>query len=142
VFVNIDVKDDLPDAAVATLRVVRDRRAEDRVGLGSFHVGVAAALRAAGWSGQLALVPREVAAVRLLPVFVARRLVGGTAAQIPTHRGRFRLDAPWFVARCHALGLRVDYWTIDDPAEARALVAAGADGIVTNDPAAIAAALR
>lgn len=141
-FLNVDVKDDDPVAALATLEVVRRAGAAERVGLGSFHGGVVRALRRAGWTGQLALAPAEVAAVRLLPSFVTRPWVArGSAAQIPTHRGPFRLDHPAFVARCHSLGLRVDYWTIDDPAEAVALVQAGADGIVTNDPAKIRAAL-
>jgi glycerophosphoryl diester phosphodiesterase len=141
-FVNIDIKDDLEQAALATLAIVRRARAEDRVGLGSFHPRVGRTLRKAGWTGQLALSPQEVAAVRLLPRPAARPLVHGNAAQIPTHRAGFRLDRPRFVRRCHRLGLRVDYWTIDDPAEALALVRLGADGIVTNDPAAIRSALR
>jgi glycerophosphoryl diester phosphodiesterase len=122
--------------------VVRRQRAEARVGLGSFHTRVARELRRVGWAGQLALAPPEVAALRLLPTFVARPWVQGDAAQIPTHQGRIRLDGPRFVARLHAIGVRVDYWTIDDPAEAVALVKAGADGIVTNDPAAVGAAVR
>jgi glycerophosphoryl diester phosphodiesterase len=42
------------------------------------------------------------------------------------------------VARCHRIGLRLDFWTINDPAEARRLLALGADGIMTDDPRAIA----
>jgi len=45
------------------------------------------------------------------------------------------------VDKCHALGLVVDYWTIDDPLEARRLVALGADGIMTNDPRRVAPGL-
>jgi glycerophosphoryl diester phosphodiesterase len=36
------------------------------------------------------------------------------------------------------MGIRVDFWTINDPAEARRLLELGADGIMTDDPAAIA----
>ncbi|MBX2800640.1 MAG: hypothetical protein KTR31_23370 [Myxococcales bacterium] len=140
-FVNVDVKDGDPDAALATLQVLRRQERTGAVGLGSFHHAAVRALRRGGWSGQLALSPREVALTRFLPVPASRALVRGSAAQIPTHEGRIRLDAAWFVSRMHRLGLRVDYWTIDDPAEAVRLVQRGADGIVTNDPAAIAAAL-
>lgn len=142
VFVNVDLKDDLPEAAERAVAAVRAADASDRVGLGSFHARVARAARQAGWRGQLALTIPEVAAARLLPGFLARHLVRGDAVQIPVEWKGVRLDRPSFVARCHALGLRVDYWTIDDPAQAVRLVQAGADGIVTNDPAAIAAALR
>ncbi|MEQ1507106.1 MAG: glycerophosphodiester phosphodiesterase family protein [Myxococcota bacterium] len=139
-FLNIDVKDADPAAAEAVVAAVRRAGAADRVGLGSFHRLTARAIRRAGWTGQLALTPREVAAVRLAGP-AARWWVDGTAAQIPVAGGGFRLDGERFVARCHALGLRVDYWTIDDPDTALALVARGADGLVTNDPARIRAAL-
>ena len=43
-----------------------------------------------------------------------------------------------FVMKCHALGLADDYWTIDDPRAAEELLELGADGIMTDDPAAIA----
>jgi len=36
--------------------------------------------------------------------------------------------------RCHALGLPVLVWTIDDPAWLPRLEAMGADGVITNDP--------
>lgn len=140
-FVNVDLKDDAEEAAIRTLEVLRRAGRTEQIGLGSFHRRVARALRRAGFGGQLALAPEEVAAVRLLPLPLAARVVAGTAAQIPARWGGVRLDAPAFVARCHQLGLRVDYWTIDDPAQAAALVAAGADGIVTNDPAAVRAAI-
>ncbi|MEZ4240190.1 MAG: glycerophosphodiester phosphodiesterase family protein [Myxococcota bacterium] len=142
VFVNVDLKDDDPEAAVRTLAVLARAGHAERIGLGSFHRRVVGELRRRGYHGQLALAPHEVAAARLLPAPLAARVVRGNAAQIPVSGGRIRLDAPGFIARCHRLGLRVDYWTIDDPAQARALVAAGADGIVTNDPAAVRAALE
>ena len=43
--------------------------------------------------------------------------------------------ATTFIAKCHSLGLRVDFWVIDDRDEAERLLALGADGIMTNDPA-------
>lgn len=41
-----------------------------------------------------------------------------------------------------ALGLRVDYCTINDPARARELAALGADGIMTDNPGLIAPAVK
>jgi glycerophosphoryl diester phosphodiesterase len=41
------------------------------------------------------------------------------------------------IAMAHARGLRVWSWTVDDPARARELVAAGVDGLITNRPAEI-----
>ena len=66
----------------------------------------------------------------------------GSAAQVPVKQGPLRFDRAAFVAKCHSLGLRVDYWVVDDPAEAARLLELGADGIMTNDPAAIAPLFR
>ena len=45
------------------------------------------------------------------------------------------------VHRAHDRGLRVFTWTLDDPAVARKFAAWGVDGIITNEPAEILAAL-
>lgn len=46
------------------------------------------------------------------------------------------------VAAAHRVGLAVYAWTVDDPAEAVRLVTLGVDAIITNEPAAVLAALR
>jgi glycerophosphoryl diester phosphodiesterase len=73
-----------------------------------------------------------------MPALLWRQLpFTGTAAQVPVSQGAIRFDRTAFIAKCHSLGLRVDFWTVDDPAEAQRLLALGADGIMTNDPAAM-----
>lgn len=47
---------------------------------------------------------------------------------------RFPIDAA-FTAEVRGAGLKLYAWTVDDPARARSLVAAGVDGITTNRPA-------
>jgi glycerophosphoryl diester phosphodiesterase len=46
--------------------------------------------------------------------------------------------APWvderFVGRCHAVGLQVFPWTVNDPEHLRALIALGVSGIITDEP--------
>lgn len=38
------------------------------------------------------------------------------------------------IERCHALGVPVIAWTVDDPTRLRRLAALGVDGVVSNDP--------
>ena len=39
-----------------------------------------------------------------------------------------------YVARCHAAGLMVNVWTVDNPERMKEMLAAGADGIITDCP--------
>ena len=42
---------------------------------------------------------------------------------------------------CHTRGLRVNTWTVDEPAEMRRLIALGVDGIITDRPDLLAGVL-
>jgi glycerophosphoryl diester phosphodiesterase len=100
------------------------------------------AVRRRGYGGETALAQTEVAALLALPRRAIRALpFVGTAAQVPLKAGPIRFDRVGFIDRCHDLGLRVDFWTVDDPAEARRLIALGADGVMTDDPARMVAGL-
>ena len=81
----------------------------------------------------------EVATLLATPAPVFRLLPStGTSVQVPVRVGPIDLGRPSFIDKCHGLGLRVDYWTINDPAEATRLLECGADGIMTDDPRRIA----
>ncbi|HWQ52432.1 MAG TPA: glycerophosphodiester phosphodiesterase family protein [Bryobacteraceae bacterium] len=54
----------------------------------------------------------------------------------------FRLITPEKVKEAHAAGIQVIPWTIDNPADWDRVLAAGVDGIISNDPAAAIAHLR
>ena len=139
---SIDLKPDDPGAVPALLEVVAGHGAEDRVTLASFSTRVVRRIRSLGYRGRTTLSRSEVAVLRFLPSFLARHYVRGDAAHIPiTHRG-IRLDGRRFVARCRALGLRIEYWVVDDPEEARRLLDLGATGIMSDDPARIAPVFR
>jgi glycerophosphoryl diester phosphodiesterase len=45
------------------------------------------------------------------------------------------------VERCHALGMPVIAWTVDDPARVEKVVAMGVDAVVSNDPRIVVATL-
>lgn len=133
---NVDLKGER--AVPLMLDLIRRRRAEDRVTLASFQLGTLVAIRRRGFGGETALSQGEVAALLGLPAVLWRQLpLTGTAAQVPMSAGQIRFDRTTFIAKCHSLGLRVDFWTIDDRAQAARLLAIGADGIITNDPGAL-----
>jgi glycerophosphoryl diester phosphodiesterase len=135
--INVDIKSDAR-APKLMVDVVRARQAENRVTIASFKYDQIAGVRRLGYGGETALAQTEVATLFALPAVLWKQLpFTGTAAQIPTHAGPLRFDRTPFIAKCHLLGLRVDFWTIDDREEAARLLALGADGIMTNDPAAI-----
>ncbi len=141
---NVDLKPRRPRMVEAVLKLLRDRGAEERVTLASFHSEPLAELRARGYRGELALSAREVLTLAAMPAWLpgAHLAVRGHAVQIPPRRRLPNLASPRFIARCHALALRVDYWVIDEPAEAQALLERGADGIMTNDPARLAGVMK
>lgn len=54
--------------------------------------------------------------------------------QIPVRSSMFRLDSQRFISFLENLNVSVHYWTIDDAEEMKALIAAGAKGIITRRP--------
>jgi glycerophosphoryl diester phosphodiesterase len=139
ILINIDLKQRHPSIVEPTLELIRRHDAEDRVIIASFFLRTLLGVRRAGYRGLTALAPSEVAATLVTPAPLIKRLPWfGTAAQIPRRQGRIPLDSERHIARLHDMGLWVDYWTINDLDEAKELVRRGADGIMTDDPRAIA----
>jgi glycerophosphoryl diester phosphodiesterase len=70
------------------------------------------------------------------PVFLSRMIgrSGATALML-----QHALVTPRSVARAHALGAPVLAWTVDEPADLERVIAAGVDGVITNDPRIFAA---
>jgi glycerophosphoryl diester phosphodiesterase len=136
VHINVDIKGE--KAVDAMLALVQRLGVADRVTIASFQLRTLVDVRRRGYTGETSLSQGEVASLLSLPGLVWRQLPWtGTAAQVPTRQGPVRFDRKPFIAKCHSLGLRVDFWVVDDRAEAARLLELGADGIMTNDPAAI-----
>ncbi|MFT3696058.1 MAG: glycerophosphodiester phosphodiesterase family protein [Kofleriaceae bacterium] len=134
--INVDLKGDSVDVMLA---LIAKHDASERVTLASFQTKTLVAVRRKKYAGETGLSSGEVAALVALPAIAWRQLPWtGNAAQLPTKQGPLHFDTLPFIAKCHSIGLRVDFWVIDDPAEAARLLELGADGIMTNDPAAIA----
>jgi glycerophosphoryl diester phosphodiesterase len=137
--INVDLKQGSPSMVSAVLKIVRDAHAQERVILASFSQATLLHLRYRGYEGVTAMGVIEVASAIWGPAFLIRHLpFRGSAAQIPPRAGSRVLATPERIARLQAVGARVDFWTINDPEEARKLLAMGADGIMTDDPKALA----
>jgi glycerophosphoryl diester phosphodiesterase len=142
--VNVDPKS---DAAVGPLvDVVHRAGAVDRVCVGSFSDRRLRQVRAAlGPHLCTSMGPGEVrrlvlAARGLLPPAAVPR--AAACVQVPPRQGRVALAEPRLLGRAHTLGLPVHVWTVNDPAQMRALLDLGVDGIVTDDPAALRSVLE
>jgi glycerophosphoryl diester phosphodiesterase len=136
---NVDAKLHTTRMADALVALLRRCKAQERVRVASFSSGMLRRIRALGYEGETGLGTEEVAWALFAPRLALRaRPLRGHAAQIPLLAYGLRLDTRACIARLHSAGVRVDFWTVDDPAEARRLLALGADGIMTDDAAAIA----
>lgn len=139
---SIDLKPNDPAAVAPLLDVLSTHNGEARITFASFHDRLVWQARKLGWQGRTALTRGEVAALRFAPLALARNLIRGHAAQIPLRSGPIRLDRKAFLNRCRILGIRADYWVVNDPDEARTLLAAGATGLMSDDPARLAPVFR
>jgi glycerophosphoryl diester phosphodiesterase len=139
--VNLDVKQRQPGMITRLLELLRRHGAEERVRITSFDAATVRQVRRAGFQGRVGLARNDVLRL-LLPPALGPRTARGDAIQIPTSAFGINLARPDRLARWHELGLRVDYWVINEPATAVRLLALGADGIMTDDPARIAPVMR
>ncbi|WP_309338371.1 glycerophosphodiester phosphodiesterase family protein [Microbacterium sp.] len=102
------------------------------------HAALAATVKAdadvvpASSGGRNAIALLQLASALRLRGWARRILRGLDAVQIPERFGPLRVFTPSLVRAAHDAGVEVHVWTINDPERMRALVAAGADGIVTD----------
>ncbi|WP_019633299.1 glycerophosphodiester phosphodiesterase [Actinomadura atramentaria] len=143
--VNIDLKD---AAVIGPLTEVLHRaRAFDRVCVTSFSTRRLAQFRArlplyTGGDVCTALGPRDLVTLRTLSLagraearrerLAALAAAGVACAQVPDALGPLRVVTAPFVAQCHALGLKVHVWTVNDEAAMQRLLDLGVDGIMTD----------
>ena len=136
---NLDVKQEKPPMVSSLMGVLTSGRAMERVTLASFSSTNMRQIRKV-FNGPTVLGRNEILTLFSLP----RLVLGGlgvmaknTRAQVPERAGPFVFRSRRFIDRAHALGIPVEFWTINDPELAGELLALGADGIMTDDPQAI-----
>lgn len=133
---NVEVKPRTPELVQRFVRLLEQHRALDRVCMGSEQDDVAAALVDAAPRG-CHFFPRMA-----LTEFVVGVAQGSSSApdarfhvlDMPAEFEGVPLITPAFVDAARAHGRAIFVWTIDDPAEQRALLQAGVDGVMTDRP--------
>ena len=131
--VNIEIKNNAPDhdfdpteiVAAGVVALLEERGARDEVLISSFNPATLLHLRNAAPHLDTALLVVEPA-----DDVVEELVADGHEA---LHPYDWFVDAD-LVDRCHAAGLKVNVWTVDDPARMQELLSHGVDGLCTNVP--------
>jgi glycerophosphoryl diester phosphodiesterase len=135
---NVDAKSRHPEMVARLLDVVSGAKATERTLVASFDVRTLREVRRRGFAGKTGLAQAEVMRLLVLPVFALTIVpLRGSAAQIPYRAYGIDLGKRSVVERCHALGLEVHYWTVNDAPLATRLLDLGADALMTDDPRAL-----
>jgi glycerophosphoryl diester phosphodiesterase len=101
-------------------------------------------VEAAGMQDQIVLMSLDRPTVAKLKELRPQWTVGLLAAVSVGDLSRLDADflavnasnaTPAFIRRVHAAGKEVQVWTVDHPAQMSAMITAGADVIITNEPA-------
>lgn len=141
-YINIDMKDS-PETYEGSLmpsklwRLIESAGAEDRVGVTSFfdeqidRFNLYAQNRVVIGAGENEI---RKAYAALNSQFGHLYKPRADMFQIPIRSSVFNLVSPRFIAFLGELNVPVHYWTINDPEAMRALLAAGAKGIITDRP--------
>ncbi|MEL6724455.1 MAG: glycerophosphodiester phosphodiesterase [Pseudomonadota bacterium] len=130
----MEIKNNTPAAAEATCADIKGAGKEQKVLIASFHDESMAHFRTVcpnvATSMSSGEVRRFVIAARLgLTRFLRSPAL---ALQIPAEADGIDLTHPRILAAAKARGIRVQYWTINEPSEMAALLEAGADGLMTD----------
>jgi glycerophosphoryl diester phosphodiesterase len=143
--VNADIKEARPGAEEAVLRVAREAGAEERTLVASTdHAVLRRFRRICEGRVSTGASRREIAAFYLLSRLrlesVARPAYD--ALQVPVEHRGIVLVTPRSLRAAHARGVRMDVWTINDPAEISRLLDLGVDVVMTDRPEALAGLLE
>lgn len=143
--INIDIKEAAPGIERAVFEVVRSAGAEGHTLIASYRHGIVERFRhVSGGAIPTAASRREIEIFLVLYALRLTRLLRPVyvALQVPVEHRGVRIVTRSFVEVAHALGVRVDVWTIDDEPEMRWLLDLGVDVIMTNRPAMLAKVLQ
>jgi glycerophosphoryl diester phosphodiesterase len=132
----IEIKQASPPMGRELCETIRRHRMQNRVIVPSFSDDAIRAFRAA--CPEVATAAGRGEVTTFLPLAMLR--LDGTltpayhALQVPQVSGGIPVTTPAFVEAARRRNLQVHVWTINDPAEMRALIDLGVHGIMTDRP--------
>ncbi len=135
--VNIDIKEAWPGVEAAVLETIAGADAGDRVLVVSEIPSVLERFRElSGGNISTGASRREIEDFYLYSRLRLESVLRPSydALQVPAEFAGREVVTPRFVEAAHKQGVRVDVWTIDDPAEMRRLLDLGVDVVMTNHP--------
>jgi glycerophosphoryl diester phosphodiesterase len=145
--INIEIKQEDPPIVDAVVEVVRQAGALERVLLAAEHDEIMTSIRRCAGGGEgvaIGMATGDVIAFldRLSREDWSGYTPPGSALQIPTAFGGIELVTAASIAAAHRLGLEVHVWTINDAVEIERLLDLGVDGIMSDLPGLVAAAIN
>jgi len=131
----VELKESALALADAVVAEVRRANAGSRVCLGSFSVAALRRVREAAPEIATSAGRFEVRmALYRSWVRCSPGRVPFQAFQVPETSGNTRVVSPRFVELAHRVGLPVQVWTVDEPADIRRLLDWGVDAIISDRP--------
>ena len=144
---NLDIKH--ASASLPAAEVINSLAAFDRVLVSSFSSARSKATHkllqrkvAKSASAESVIMCWLICKLNLPTSWLARVLTGIDALQVPVKQGFMSFANERMILRLNKLGVEMHFWVINSGVEAKALVAMGAAGIVTDDVPEIVASLR
>ena len=133
---NIEPKQQTPSIIKPLCELIRARKMEDKIIVGSFHQAVIDEFRATCPEIATSASPSEVTTFLTLSKTGISESYNPPmqALQIPENLGKLSVVTKNFVENAHRKNLKVHVWTVNDPADMQRLIDEGVDGIMTDYP--------
>jgi glycerophosphoryl diester phosphodiesterase len=128
--ISIDIKSD--DALNPFIEWAKGRNLHNLV-VGSFSRKRTAAFRKAYPEARTALTSREILAINAGSTWMLKGLPSAVVAMVPVRFKGVPILTQRFIRFCKKMGIQINVWTINDPAEADRLAALDVDGIITDN---------
>ena len=132
----IEIKQTLPSIAKSLCELIKARKLEHQVLVGSFFTEPLVAFRQYCPAVATSMSQEEVTKLVVLQKLGLSHLydVPGVALQVPVQSGSIVVVTDSFLRDMKKRGVRVQVWTINSLDEMRTLIEMGVDGIITDYP--------